>query len=129
MRLIHCPSNWWRSINEEFRRQPACLLVRVSDAQRRAALEAMRDFDFVGYILTALRNAGISDQREREEAAHDLIVQLLVSPGKLFGGYGDTSGPMEARFRLSVQNAVRNLLRCRRRRQPLSRAIGRPIRG
>ena len=37
------------------------------------------------------RSAGhvrISDQREREEAAHDVVVQLLVSPGQLFAGYG-----------------------------------------
>jgi hypothetical protein len=38
--------------------------------------------------------------------ARDVIVQLLVSPGQLFAGYGDTSGPMEARFRIAVQNAV-----------------------
>src|SRR4051794_24037313 len=31
---------------------------------------------------------------------------------------------MEARFRIAVQNAVRNLLRTRRRREPLWRAIG-----
>jgi hypothetical protein len=84
----------------------------------------MRAFDFVAYILAALRNAGFADQREREEAAHDVVVQMLVSPGQLFAGYGDTSGPMEARFRLSVQNAVRNLLRSRRRREPMTRAIG-----
>ena len=41
----------------------------------------MRAFDFVAYILAALRNVGFGDQREREEAAHDVIVQLLVSAG------------------------------------------------
>jgi hypothetical protein len=82
----------------------------------------MRTFDFVAYILAALQNAGFADQREREEAAHDVIVQLLVSPGQLFAGYADTSGPMEARFRIAVQNAVRNLLRTRRR-QPTARAV------
>lgn len=84
----------------------------------------MRAFDFVAYILAALRNVGFGDQREREEAAHDVIVQLLVSLGQLFADYGDTSGPMEARFRIAVQNAVRNLLRTRRRRQTMTRAIG-----
>jgi hypothetical protein len=110
--------------NDVFRRQLAELLPRVSDARRWAGLEAMRDFDFVAYILAALRNAGFADQREREEAAHDVVVQLLVSPGQLFASYGDTSGPMEARFRIAVQNAVRNLIRSRRRREPISRAIG-----
>jgi hypothetical protein len=109
--------------NDVFRRQLADRLPRVSDARRRAGLEAIRAFDFVAYILAALRNAGFGDQREREEAAHDVIVQLLVSPGQLFAGYGDTSGPMEARFRISVQNGIRNLLRGQRRRQRSSRAV------
>jgi hypothetical protein len=87
-------------------------------------LSTTRTFEFVAYILAALRNVGFGDQREREEAAHDVVVQLLVSPGQLFAAYGVTSGPMEARFRLSVQNAVRNLLRSRRRREPMSRAFG-----
>ena len=109
--------------NDVFRRQLAELLPRVSDAGRRAGLDAMRSFDFVAYILAALRNAGIADQQEREQAAHDVVVYLLVSPGQLFAGYTDSSGPLEARFRIAVQNAVRNLLRTRRRREPMSRAI------
>jgi hypothetical protein len=67
--------------------------------------------------------AHFGDQREREEAAHNMIVQLLVSPGQLFAGYSESSGPLEARFRIAVQNAVRNLIRSRRRREPMSRAI------
>ncbi len=111
--------------NALFRRQLAELLPRVTDERRRASLEAMRGTDFVAYILAALRNAGLGDDRDREEAAHDVIVQLLVSPGKLFAGYDpDRSGPMEARFSLSVRNAVSNVLRSRRRREPMNRAIG-----
>ena len=109
--------------NREFRRQLAALLPRVTDAGRRASLVAMQDFDFIGYILTALRNAGLGDRNEREEAAHDVAVYLLVQPGQLFAGYNPTSsGPMEARFRLSVQNAVRNVLRTRARRAARSPA-------
>jgi hypothetical protein len=85
----------------------------------------VRGTDFVGYILTALRNAGLGDDRDREEAAHDVVVQLLVQPGQLFSGYDpDRSGPMEARFAVSVRNAVLNVLRSRRRREPMSRAVG-----
>lgn len=113
------------AFNALFRRQLEALLPRVTDERRRAGLEAMRDVDFVGYILAALRNAGLGDDRDREEATHDVIVQLLVSPGQLFVGYDpDRSGPMEARFALSVRNAVRNVVRSRRRREPLSRAVG-----
>lgn len=108
--------------NALFRRQLAELLPRVTDHRRRMSLAALQDFDFVAYILATLRNAGIGDQREREEAAHDVVVQLLVSPGQLVAGYADTSGPMEARFRIAVQNAVRNLLRTKRR-HPSAKAI------
>src|SRR5262249_61086129 len=83
--------------NDLFRQQLAELLPRVNDAGRRAGIDAMREFDFVAYILAALRNAGFADQQEREQAAHDVVVNLLVSPGRLFAGYGDQSGPMEAR--------------------------------
>lgn len=110
--------------NDVFRRQLAELLPTVADGGRRASLEAMQDTDFIGYILAALRNAGFADQQEREQAAHDVVVYLLVQPGQLFTGYdAATNGPMEGRFRLAVQNAVRNLLRTRRRRQPASRAV------
>jgi hypothetical protein len=113
------------AFNDVFRRQLDALLPKVTDQRRRASLERVRDMDFVGYILTALRNAGLGDDRDREEAAHDVVVQLLVQPGQLFSGYDpDRSGPMEARFALSVRNAVLNVLRSRRRREPLSRAVG-----
>jgi hypothetical protein len=99
------------------------ILPRVEDESRRASLEAMQDFDWVGYILAALRQAGFTDQQDREQAAHDVVVYLLVQPGQLFSGYdAQTNGPMEGRFRIAVQNAVRNLLRTRRR-QPAARAV------
>lgn len=114
-----------QAFNDVFRDQLARLLPRVTDERRRASLERMRGTDWVAYILAALRNAGLGDDRDREEAAHDVVVQLLVSPGQLFAGYDPaTSGPMEARFSLSVRNAVRNVLRSRRRREPMSRAVG-----
>jgi hypothetical protein len=113
------------AFNDVFRRQLDALSPKVTDERRRASLERVRDMDFVGYILTSLRNAGLGDDRDREEATHDVVVQLLVSPGQLFAGYDpDRSGPMEARFALSVRNAVLNVLRSRRRREPLSRAVG-----
>jgi hypothetical protein len=103
------------AFNAVFRRQLDVLLPRVTDDRRRSSLERVHGTDFVGYILAALRNAGLGDDRDREEAAHDVIVQLLVSPGQLFTGYDpDRSGPMEARFALSVRNAVSNVVRSRR---------------
>jgi len=109
--------------NNEFRQQLAALLPRVSDTTRRVSLEQMQHFDFLGYILTALRNAGLLDQNDREEAAHDVAVYLLLQPGQLFAGYNpSSSGPMQARFALAVRNAVRNVLRTRTRRAARSPA-------
>jgi hypothetical protein len=103
--------------NAVFRQQLRALLPRVSDSRRSASLERMQDTDWMNYILTALRNAGIRDEGEREEAANDIAVYLLVQPGRLFAGYDPaSSGPMEARFTLAVRNAVRNHLRSRGRR-------------
>ncbi len=103
--------------NDLFRQQFRALLPRITDPRRRASLERMQDTDWVNYILTALRNAGIRDEGEREEAANDIAVYLLVQPGRLFAGYEPaSSGPMEARFTLAVRNAVRNHLRSRGRR-------------
>jgi len=109
--------------NSEFYQQLAALLPRVSNTTRRVSLEQMQHFDFLGYILAALRNAGLLDQQEREEAAHDVTVYLLVQPGQLFAGYNPaSSGPMSARFALAVRNAVRNVLRTRARRAARSPA-------
>jgi hypothetical protein len=103
--------------NGLFDQQLRVLLPRVRDPRRRAGLERMRDTDWMNYILTALRNAGVRDEDEREEAANDIAVYMLVRPGRLFAGYDpNASGPMEARFALAVRNAVRNHLRTRGRR-------------
>ncbi|MCE9566996.1 MAG: hypothetical protein K8U57_33760 [Planctomycetes bacterium] len=103
--------------NSLFRANLEELLARVTDQRRRAALIEMMNFDWIGYILASLRNASFRDEREREEAAHDITVHLLSNPGQLFAGYDPRgSGPMPARFALSVANAIRNLRRAKARR-------------
>jgi hypothetical protein len=110
--------------NSLFRAHLDDLLLRVTDTRRRQALVEMRDFGFIEYILASLRNSGFHDREEREEAAHDLTVYLLVQPGNLFSGYDpNSSGPMPARFALSVANAIRNLRRARARRDRRSPVI------
>lgn len=104
--------------NTLFRQQLDELLPRVTDPRRRSALERMREFDWMGYVLAAVRNAGIAGDGDREAAAHEVAVHLLVQPGKLFVGYDPrASGPMPARFTVAVRNAVRNVLRSRSRRR------------
>jgi hypothetical protein len=107
--------------NDLFRQQLDELLPRVTDSRRRSALAGMRAMDWIGYILTAVRNAGIVGDADREATAHEVAVHLLVQPGKLFAGYDPTaSGPMPARFAVAVRNAVRNVLRSRSRRRSRS---------
>ncbi len=107
-----------QGFNSLFRAHLDDLIPLVTDPRRRQALEEMREFGFIEYILASLRNAGFNDRDEREAAAHDVTVYLLVSPGQLFGGYDPlNSGPMPARFALSVSNAIRNLRRDRARRE------------
>ncbi len=109
--------------NALFRDQLDELVPRVTDPRRRTALVGMRAMDWIGYILTAVRNAGIVGDADREAAAHEVAVHLLVQPGRLFTGYDPAaSGPMPARFTVAVRNALRNVLRSRSRRR--SRASG-----
>ncbi|MHB8973755.1 MAG: hypothetical protein ACYC3X_15405 [Pirellulaceae bacterium] len=92
--------------NQLFRAQLELLLGRINDPTHRAALESMRDFDWVAYIAASIRGAGFKDQRE--ERAHDLLTKLLV--GTLFRGYDEEkSGPMPQRFKTAVTNAIKNL--------------------
>jgi hypothetical protein len=67
--------------NGLFRSELEALRPQVNDPRRRHSLEKMRDFNWSGYILASLKNAGFTDQREREEKAHEVIVNLVVSPG------------------------------------------------
>jgi hypothetical protein len=114
--------------NALFRRQLDEVLPKAVEEPGRQSLEKMRDFDWTRYILASLRNAGFTDPTDQEEKAHDIIVYLLISPGGLFKGYDpDLSGPLDARFKLSVQNAIRNLRRqyaVRQRYRPRMRSIG-----
>jgi hypothetical protein len=102
--------------NSLFRSELEALLPRITDLRRRLSLEKMRDFDWSGYILAALRNAGFNDEREREEMAHEVITNLLVTPGNLFRGYDpEESGPIEARFKLAVMYEIQALRKRRAR--------------
>lgn len=75
-------------------------------AQHLTTFVMFQDYDWCGYISKALANAGVSPQ-DRDSAASQIVVQLLVKPGRLFTGW-DGHGPLEARWKLSVRNAVIN---------------------
>ena len=101
--------------NALFNQQLEDLLRRVEDRDQRKQLEAMLGFDWMGAIQTSLRRSGFG--QEADELAHDLVVKLLVSPGKLFANWNGQ--PMEARFRASVRNAIASIIEKRQTRRRL----------
>lgn len=85
------------------------VIQRVQDPAQQAALQRMRNFDWVGYIACCVWNAGYRDERERDEKTHEVVVKLLM--GKLFRGFDERlSGPMDLRFRRSVSNSIKNIV-------------------
>jgi hypothetical protein len=74
--------------------------------QHLSTFTAFHDYDWCGYISKALANAGIP-HHDRDSVASKIVVQLLVKPGRLFTGW-DGHAPLEARWKLSVKNAVIN---------------------
>jgi len=89
------------------------VIARVKDPQ---ALERLKGFDWLSYIVGSVWHAGFRDQRERDEKTHEVVTKLLM--GQLFRGYDpQIHGPMELRFRRSVGNAIRNLIEKERNRQ------------
>jgi hypothetical protein len=50
--------------NQLFDQELAKVIGRVSDPDHRAALERMKNFDWLGYVAASLRHAGYRDRRE-----------------------------------------------------------------
>lgn len=93
------------------------LLTRIHDPDLRQNVEASRGFDWGGYISRSLLRAGFRGD-DQQEVFHQIVVKLLVEPGKLFGGWEPKRhGPLEWRFRASVWNAIRNAQEKNRNRQ------------
>lgn len=96
--------------NTLFHQEIEALLPKLKDAKQRQHVEGLRDFDFTGYILASLRNAGFQGQ-EAEDRAHEIVVRLLVAPGNLFRGYDEARhGPLIARYKVAVKNGIRNIV-------------------
>ena len=90
--------------------------LSVSSPEHREALERMRGFNWVGYIVKSLRNVGYRDQREVQERTHDIVAKLLT--GTLFKNFDEKMhGPLDLRFKRSVANAIRNLVERERNRR------------
>jgi len=106
--------------NALFRQEIEALLPKVKSSRQREHLQLIHTFDWTGYILASVRNAGFKGQ-EVEDRGHDIVVRLLVHPGTLFSAYDDSKhGPLLARFKVAVANNVKNLVAKERRRRDLT---------
>jgi hypothetical protein len=93
------------------------LQARIHDAAAREQIEALRDFDFANYISRSLQRAGFRGD-DLQEHFHNLVVRLLVKPGKLFSGWNPKQhGPLERRFFRSVRNGIINIAEKARNRR------------
>lgn len=82
-------------------------LSHIHDPAAREQVEAMRGFNWANYIVRSLVRAGFRGDN-LQETFHDLVIRLLVKPGKLFKGWNSTHGPLQRRFYRSVQNGIIN---------------------
>jgi hypothetical protein len=94
-----------RGIQDLFDREVQKLREKTNDP---VALDHLDEFqrieDIPGYIDSALRRAGFSDN-ELDPLVHDLCVKLLM--GGFFRGW--TGQSLVARFKVSVSNAINSL--------------------
>jgi hypothetical protein len=97
------------------------LLGRIHDPEVQRQIEALRGFEWGNYLARSLVRAGFRGDSVQEHF-HDLVMKLLLSPGKLFKGYRPSKhGPLERRFRASVWNAIRNIIeKIRNRRKAVT---------
>lgn len=90
------------------------LLGRINDPDARQEVAELRGFDFGNYIARSLARAGFRGD-DVQEHFHEIVVKLLLSPGRLFSGWEPSRhGPLERRLRASVWNAIRNAAEKRR---------------
>lgn len=71
---------------------------------------ALRGFEWGNYLARSLVRAGFRGDSV-QEYFHDIVMKLLISPGKVFKNWNPKKhGPLERRFRASVWNAIRNIV-------------------
>ena len=77
------------------------LLGRIQDPTARDQVTAMKSFDFGNYISRSLQRSGYRGD-DLQEHFHDLVVRLLLKPGKLFRGWNPKQhGPLDRRLKSS----------------------------
>jgi hypothetical protein len=103
--------------NPVFDQELEKLLARIHAPELRHQVSALRGFEWGNYIARSLARAGFRDD-DQQEAFHQIVVKLLLSPGKLFTGWEPgRHGELHRRFRQSVWNGIRNIAEKSRNRR------------
>ena len=109
--------------NQIFDGQLEKLIHRLPDSEARRQAIGTKGFDWGGYISRSLLRAGLRDD-DQQEAFHQLVVKLLVEPGRLYRGWEpQRHGPLEQRFKRSVWNGIRNITEKTRNRRRWMTAV------
>jgi hypothetical protein len=96
------------------------LEMQIPDGKVRRELEEFESFPFTSFISNSVYRSGVFDPREIDERTHDIVAKLLIGT---FFHYNPAQGPISARFRVSVANAIRNQIeKVRNQRKYLPRA-------
>jgi hypothetical protein len=94
------------------------LLNRMADSEARQQVAELRGFDWANYIVRSLQRAGFRDDDAQQEAFQQIVVKLLVKPGRLFAGWEPhRHGPLQRRFQAATWNAIRNIAEKSRNRR------------
>jgi hypothetical protein len=97
-----------QSYNQVFDSELEKLIHRLPNGEARQQAIQMRTFDLAGYLERSLLRAGYKSD-DVQEHFHQIVIKLLVEPGRLFRGWEPhRHGPLDRRFRRSVWNAIRN---------------------
>jgi len=106
LRLLEVSSEFPKGeYNALFRQELDRKASEFGDEAQQQAMQ-LHDFDWVGYIARSVRSAGFREA-DVDPQTHELVVRLLVKPGKLFRGW-DGMNPLVARFKVAVKNAIIN---------------------
>ena len=109
--------------NPLFDSELAKVIARIHDPDLRQQVSELKGFDWANYIVRSLQRSGFKDD-DVQEHFHQLVVKLLVSPGRLFRGWEPQKhGPLDRRFRTSVWNGIRNAQEKSRNRRKWMNAV------
>ena len=94
--------------NQVFDAELEKLIHRLPNGEARQQAMAMKGFDWANYIVRSLQRSGFKDD-DIQEFFHQLVVKMLISPGRLFAGWEpQRHGPLDRRYRRSIWNGIRN---------------------